>query len=477
MKLFPDRTPWREGAIFFLLIVDLIGCAKYRAQPLTRSAVEHAITPPTSDQFTVQASRLKHPLLKPVVIDLVHGLTPDAAAVLAVIASPGLRGVRDQHSLSSAQLLQAELLPNPTLDGSLDPVTGGFTMGTVTAYSVGPSWEVTALISHEAKVAAARAGAESAQLEVAWQEWQFAMAAKKFVFELYALRAQAAQAEAVDKRLADNAALIGRAVESHQRTLLDSSAADAASQKAHADALGARRDLRQQELMLNQAMGLPPHANVPILDIGPLPSRLDLPSEDELLNGLEDRRLDLIALRLGYESQEQTLRVAVLSQFPKIVLGFHQASDTTNVHTTGFGVTIDLPIFDRSQGAIAIETATRQRLFDEYVTRVFEARSAIAQSLADIRSLNEQIAAAQAGIPTLERLVNTYELALGQHNIDVLSYYTAQNDLAQKRIDLLKLKQQLLDNKIAIELAAGRYLQEPPGASPASQPSRPEARP
>jgi outer membrane protein TolC len=397
--------------------------------------------------------------------------------VLAVIASPGLRAVRDQHSLASAQLLQAELLPNPTLDATLDPVTGGNTVGAVTGYSIGPSWEVTALISHEAKVAAARAGAQSAQLEVAWQEWQFAMAAKKFVYELLALRAQAAQADAVDKRLADNSALIQRAVDAHDRTLLDSAAADAAGQKAHADALGAHRDLQQQELMLNQALGLPPHANVPIQDIGVLPSRLELPSEDELLKGLEDRRLDLLALRRGYDSQEQTLRVAVLSQFPKIVLGFHQASDTTNVHTTGFGVTIDLPIFDRGQGAIAIETATRQRLFDEYATRIFEARSAIVQSLADIGSLNEQIAAAEAAMPSLERLVNTYELALGQHNMDVLSYYTAINDLAQKKIDLLKLKQQLMDNKIAIELAAGTYLPEPSDASRSARPIHPETRP
>jgi outer membrane protein, heavy metal efflux system len=148
----------------------------------------------------------------------------------------------------------------------------------------------------------------------------------------------------------------------------------------------------------------------------------------------------------------------VLAQFPKIALGFHQASDTTNVHTTGFGVTIDLPIFDRNQGHIAIEQATRQQLFDEYVSRVFEGRSAVAQSVIDIRSLAAQIAAAEAAIPALEQLVSTYGVAVAQHNADVLSYYTAQNDLAQKRMDLLKLKQQLTENEIALEIASGAYL-------------------
>ncbi len=426
--------------------------------PLTPAAVQAATRPASPDRLNAVAGRLRHPILAPITIDFNRGLTPDSAAVLAVIANPALRAVRDRHSLASSQLLQAGLLPNPTLDFTFDPVTGGNTVGTVTAYSIGPSWEVTALITHEAKVAAARAGSESAQLDVAWQEWQFAQAAKKAVYDVLALRAQAAEADATDKRLAGNLELIRRAVDSHERTLLDLSAAEAAGQKAHADALVTRHDLRQQELTLKQSLGLPLNVDVLLQDSGPLPDRLQLPTMEELVTGLEDRRLDLLALRQGYQSQEQTLRVAVLAQFPKIVLGFHQASDTTNVHTTGFGVTIDLPIFDRNQGTIAIETATRQKLFDEYASRVFESRAAIAQSLADIGSLTEQIEAAGQAIPSLENLVKTYETAVGQHNVDVLSFYNAQNDLAQKRGDLLKLKQQLLDNKIALELAAGRYL-------------------
>jgi outer membrane protein TolC len=87
----------------------------------------------------------------------------------------------------------------------------------------------------------------------------------------------------------------------------------------------------------------------------------------------------------------------VLAEFPKVVFGFNpHSSDTTNVHTTGFGITIDFPIFDRNQGNIAIETATRQKLLDEYGARVFEAHSDIATAVVDVQSLNRQIAAAEA---------------------------------------------------------------------------------
>ncbi len=458
-----------------LLALLAFSCQRYEPMPLTRPAVEQPLSL-DSDELTKRSSELHHPLLQPVAIDLRNGLTPDAAAVLAVIANPGLRAIRDQHCLASAQLLQAGLLPNPSLEFTLDPVTGGMTEGTVTGYNVGVNWEITALIAHEAKVAAARAGQQSAQLQVAWQEWQFAMAARKAVYDVLALRGQNQLLKSVDQRLAEQLELIRASVQSHQKTLLDLAAIEAASQKAHADFVSSQRDLRQQELMLNQALGLPPAAQVKLRDAGPFDVN-NLPSEQELSDEVANRRLDLLALRQGYESQENTLHAAVLAQFPKVVLGFHKARDTTNVQSTGFGVIVELPIFDQQQGAIAIEKATRQKLFDEYAARLFEARSAIALSMSDMRSLSEQIRATEDAIPALERLVKAYEAALAARNLDVLSYYAAQNDLSQKRVDALKLKQQLLDNRIALELAAGRYLQDAATTRPTTQAATQEARP
>ena len=55
-------------------------------------------------------------------------------------------------------------------------------------------------------------------------------------------------------------------------------------------------------------------------------------------------------------------------------------------------MTIDIPLFDRNQGVIAQETATRQKLFDEYVNRLFEARSDVATAVTEIKGTNAQIA-------------------------------------------------------------------------------------
>jgi len=152
------------------------------------------------------------------------------------------------------------------------------------------------------------------------------------------------------------------------------------------------------------------------------------------------------------------VRAAILAQFPKMSVAFVRAKDNTNVQSTGFNVVVDVPIFDQNQGVIATERATRQRLLDEYNQRVFEARSDIATAMADIRSLDRQVVAAAEALPVLERLLNSAQTAMEQRNVDVLSYYTARNNLLQKKIQMIKLQEQLLEAHTALEIASGRYL-------------------
>jgi len=96
----------------------------------------------------------------------------------------------------------------------------------------------------------------------------------------------------------------------------------------------------------------------------------------EFTDQIEDRRLDLLALKSGYQSQEERLRAAILQQFPKISLGFSRARDTTNVVSTGFGITIDLPLFDRNQGGIAFGKAQRGPSFSTNILRACSKRAA-----------------------------------------------------------------------------------------------------
>ena len=406
----------------------------------------------------MDATQLHHPLLPSITLSPRSGIGPDQTAVLAVLLSPHLRAERDRRGLAQAQLVQAGLLPNPTIGYTRDFVTGGNTAGTVSAYGFTGSWDISSIVSHEAKVKAARANVDAISLDVGWTEWQTAEGAKLAFYRVLALEAQLNRAKQIDDDQQATVATLQSAVDRHEKSVIDLAAAQATQQDAFATVLGLEQELDQKRLALKKAIGFFPEARLPIRDDFVLPSSISVPSEPELLSNLENRRLDLVGLRQGYQSQEETVRAAILAQFPKVSLGFSRASDNTNVHSTGFGITIDLPIFDRNQGAIATEKATRQKLYDEYVNRVFEAHSDIAAALSDIRSLREQITAAQAALPVLQRLVDTAKSASDEGAADVLGYFQARTNLNQKSLQILKLKQQLVEAKSALELASGRYL-------------------
>jgi outer membrane protein TolC len=397
------------------------------------------------------------------------GLSPEEAAILAVVVNPTLRSVRDQRGMATAQLLQAGILPNPQLSWSLDVPTAGTTLGTVNGFGLGLNWEVTSLLARGAKITAAQARAASVDLDVAWQEWQVAQAAKLQTLRVMSLTMQVTVARETENELQENLTAVTRAVTQGDMTAIDLAAAEAAFQQARLARLALEQEQQKQRLVLNQALGLP--ADAPVrLQANILPPRWPVvPSQSQAIDGLEDRRLDLLALKLGYESQEDTLRAAIFTQFPKIALGFTQARDTGNVGTSGVGVTIDLPLFDRNQGQIALERATRQQLFDEYLARLFTARANVAQALADMAAVSRQITAAEAALPKLEHLMQIYQTAMLEGNADILSYYAARNTLATQRIDLLKLKQSLVELGIALEIAAGQYFPGstlPPAAPP-----------
>ena len=164
-----------------------------------------------------------------------------------------------------------------------------------------------------------------------------------------------------------------------------------------------------------------------------------------------------MALRQGYDSQEAIVRAAILSQFSNITIGFYDVRDLGNFYRPGPQISVDLPIFNRNQGNIAIERATRQKLLDEYTNRVFQTRNDIAKLLVTIHWLNDQVATAQAGKPILQKLVVTLREALRQGQATVVLYYNALINLTAKQIQILTYQQQLIDTLITLELETGFY--------------------
>jgi outer membrane protein TolC len=460
---FQERHPYpallcKSLLFIFAILLYLQGCATYHQKPLDESAVEQGITPPSLESVRIQAGKIRHPILKPVEIDLDKGLTADQASIVAVIVNPTLRAARDQKGIAEAQLLQAGILPNPTFTYSLDFPTGGKTQGTVKAYGLTLDWDITSLLTHGARVDAAHAYAASVDLDIAWKEWQVAQSAKQHVYRVGFLEKQLGVASEEEKNLRENLDAVRRAVSLGDMTIIEQEAADAAFRRVHNSVLDIGRNLEQERLALNSILDFPPEYVLPLRKDMPLPSPETFPPLKEITDGLEARRLDLLALKMGYQSEEYKLRAAVLAQFPSISIGPTHLRDTSDIITTGFSVSIVLPLFDRNQGRIAIEKATREQLFDEYLNRVFEARANAAGILANMRALEEQIDAEEMTVVSLKKLIKTSYDSFLEGNINALSYYNELDRLFTMQLDLLKLKQDLADSGVALEIAAGQYL-------------------
>jgi outer membrane protein TolC len=456
-KFFLKAIRYCQLVLMIVLIFMLSSCAKYQAQPLTEEKIQQSLQTPSIEQLTIQAKAIKHPLLQSVQFDLADGLSPDEAAILAVLRNPELRAIRDQHDISNAQLLQAGLLPNPQISYSFSAPSGGTDAGTNNAFGVGLSWQVTSLIWQASKITAAEKQQQSVDLHIAWQEWQIAQAAKLAAYQLIVYTRQHALLTEMAQRLEDNRSRLQQAADEGLVTELERVAAVSAKNLVDIRLLALEQKQKQQQQRLNRVLGLKPYEIVRLQQAIQLSSNMSLPTYQHLTNDIESRRLDLLALQQGYESQEEKVHIAVLKQFPKISIGLNHALDNSNLYTMGFGVSMTLPIFDRNQGKIALQRATREQLFDQYRNRLFQARADIADLLVTISSTSQQIQSVAYAIPDLEKLVRAYQAAIETGQVDVLNYYIAWNSLTNKKVNLLSLKLQLVQARIALEVASGLY--------------------
>lgn len=462
---FPKDRPFALAStkiLFGLCVAAAVGgCATYHSMPLTDQALAEELAPPDMQEVRLRAKTLKHPILKPIPFDDRDGLSPDEAAVLAVIANPTLRAVRDRRKIAGAQLLRAGILPNPQLGYSMEIPTGGNDQGKVNALGVGLNWDVRALITREAETAAARLNAASVNLAVAWQEWQVAEKAKLQVYRLILAGKQLKLAKEAERERHRAYRAIRQGTELGERTAFELSAAKAAWQDAKIAVSSALEERERERLALNRALGFPADRVVKLQKGVVIPSRQSPPSPRDRKGGIKERRLDLIALKLGYESQEERVRSAVLAQFPQISIGLSGGRDTDKLRTAGFGVTIGLPFFDRNQGNIAVARATRQQLHDEYLARLFEAQSEISRISAEIRSTRDRIRLVEESLPTLEKLVRSYQEATRNETADILNYYRSLDRLYGQKVKMIRLQRDLADLDVALEIATGKYVPAP----------------
>jgi outer membrane protein TolC len=443
-----------RAMVLGLAALGLASCATYAPKPLP----ERVNLPRSASAIAVDPARLPFRSLSSHPFNPADGLDMDEVAMLAVANNPQLRQARDALGIARAQSFAAGLLPDPQLGITSDHPTNG-TAANTNAFTFNPSFDVSALLLRSSRKNAVMAQEQGVNLQLLWQEWQVVSQARLLFTRLTAQDALMKQLQAARTFLADRYRRSRQALAAGNVTLDFASADLGALQGVERRINDLERSRLQNRASLNGVLGLA--ADVPLDLVGePQAAAIDAAV---LRAGTEQRlnqRPDLQALQAGYRSQEEKFRGAVLAQFPALNVGLTRARDTSGLYSVGFGLTLSLPVFNRNRGNIAIEDASRKKLYDEYQNRLNGAYSEIALALENLPLLRSQLQRTREGVFELETVAQRAEAAFRAGNLAAPDYVRLQIALLDKQTEAINLQEASMEQQIALETLLGPDLPE-----------------
>lgn len=400
------------------------------------------------------------PVLAPTVGSLVHpagmGVTPlriGDIALLAVINDPVLRAARARAGVAQAQVLQAGLLRNPQF--SFDRAINLYTPGSTTVpWTIGIAQDVVSIITRPARVASARAHAASVQASLLWQEWQVIGKARLLGVDLIEGDRERDILERTQALLAGLYGRTAHALAAGNATLAQASPELVALTTVRTQIATLDRQTATWRHQLAALLGLVPDAPLLLADHIDLPP-FDVVAVRQNLPDLAAHRPDLVALQFGYAAQEATVREAILAQFPALVIGVLGGEDNTRDYTVTPQVTLDVPVFDRNQGHVAIARATRRQLHAEYSARLAVANGEVEALLADIALLQRQIATTRSAQRVAVPVARAAEAAYRHGNLDARSYVDFVRTDLDLQLEVSQLRLALLERQVAIATLTG----------------------
>lgn len=423
-------------------------CAHYAPRPLP--SPEAVLASPNPAILSIDAQRIDRPYLRPQPVNLNQPLTPNALAVIAVLENPDLKAQRAKIGVTDAQAFAARLLPDPTFQANFDKLLSG--PDKYNGYGAQIGMDLNALRTAAVTRESGEAQKRQVRLDLAWAEWNTEGQARLQGVRVFDLERQLRLAEdsvasaqrmfAAVSRAAGRGDVSATDLDTRRQTLVD---AESKLRQAQTSLVTARTDLNKQ-------LGLPPEVN---LSLAPPAGSPAPPPAEVLVSEAIQRRLDLQALRAGYQSAEADLHKAVLEQFPNLSLALAGASDTANNKTIGPVISFTLPLWNRNRGNIAIANATREQLRAEYAARLFQTRAEIVATVNGVNELRRQRDDLAAQMPALQRYAAATRRAAARGDISEATAETAEQSVRDREISFLQLEQQIEEQTIALELLSG----------------------
>ncbi len=433
----------------------LSGCSLHQGSPLPPLAALAAGPALEPAALRARIDEIEHPLLSPQPVVLSDGISPMEAALLAVVLNPGLAAARARRGEARAGVIAAGVLPNPVFTGGLDRPYGNGSAGLDDAFSLALSIDSQRILTHWARLAAARGELEQVDLDVLWQEWQVAQAARLEAARLAWLEQRMALAEEQLAQEEETTARLSRAYEQRDVTVEQIGVQLAARETVRANLVGLEEARTRSREALLALLGQPAASDL-VME-RPVPADLfePLPDLSEVAAICLERRIDLAALRSGYNAQDARLRQAVIEQLPNVSVGVVHHRDESSLKFFGGFVNFGVPVLDRNQGNVALAKATRARLALEYEARVVTIRNTLDETLAILRLLQRRLPEVESAVTPLAQLEQAERSAAESGDVDWLSYRTIRLALLDQRLQAAVLSQLAAETRIGLETACG----------------------
>ncbi|MGH6794877.1 MAG: TolC family protein [Methylocella sp.] len=430
----------------------LTSCATYVPEPLSdkpdlSSDVRHLVV--NADQFPLPEVGTHR-------FDPRRPLDADDVAMIAVANNPDLRAARSKIGVAQAQVFAAGILPNPQFSFDYGFLIGG-PPGSVATILAGVAQEVVPLLTLSTRKAAAGASDASVELDVAWQEWQTVSRARLLFVDTISLAKQRRLIKENLQLFKDRYQRSSQAMQAGNEVLPTVTSDLVALSSAETQLNDIDQLILKNKHDLNALLGLTPEVTLRLAGGVRLPA-IDAARLEPLLMDLAARRPDLLALQAGYGAREEKVRRAIIEQFPKLSVGSNFTSDTTAIRNQSAAVSISLPFFDRNQGNIAIERATREQLWEEYQARLDAAYGEAKRLISELRLAEDQYRSSEESVRRLRDAVTTAEPAFRAGNLDERTFVDLRTSLLAKEIATAKLEQSILQQRVGLQTLIGSRL-------------------
>lgn len=351
-------------------------------------------------------------------------LDADRTVAVAMTNNPRLQVILSELGFARADLLEATSVPNPILGFELR-----FPGRPFKPYEISLAQSILDLIYLPQRRAAGRAAFDASKMRVAGEVLAFAADVRDTFYSLVA----ASQKVGISRTMAEagrvSAELAQRQHTAGNITDLDLEQEQASYEQTKLTLARDERDALLQREALTQAMGLRDRSlNWRIGENFPAPPATEMAAQ-ETEAVLAQRRIDLIVAAREVEAARRALPAARLKGIGEVVVDVHREREPDGTKTTGPGIDLPIPIFNRGGAARARAEAQLLRaqhrlgeLTASAGSQVSAARERLLAARAELEYYRDVVIPRRARIVELTKLehnsmlVGVYQLLQARQN-------------------------------------------------------------